>query len=55
MYCNSIGQSYNSKNTIIKFPNMTPESYSTIRLHFKAKRILNDGDTPFPPKIWPLA
>jgi len=55
MYCNLVSQSYNSQNAILKLTNLTPKPHSTIRLNFRADRILDDGDTPFSSKIWPLA
>jgi hypothetical protein len=54
MYCNPVSQSYNSQNTIIKLPNLTPEPYSITGLNLKANRILHDRDAPLLPKIWPL-
>ncbi|CAN5303675.1 hypothetical protein BH10ACI1_BH10ACI1_03000 [soil metagenome] len=44
---NSVVQSYNSQNTISKFRDSRPKSYTIITLHFDANRIFNDKLAPF--------
>lgn len=47
MYCNSVAQSYNSKDEIIKLGDPPPKPNSVVLLDFNPKRILDDANTPF--------
>lgn len=47
MYCNSVSESYNSENAIIKFFHSSPEAHSGITLNFDAERIFDNLNAPF--------
>jgi hypothetical protein len=55
MYCNSVAQSYNSENTIIKLTNPPPEPHPIVSLDLNADGMLYDPNAPFLLQVRALA